>query len=298
MPEELQEFEFVESRVLPPMEVVLYRDMDDLGRVFVTEEVLRRFHIKKPEFNIQLDRDTVLYEIRPRQAKHIIEHDDNKYAPYTVRFQNFDFNNELRDEAAQKNGFRAMKNIIIYRDIDNPKKAYVKRDVLKRFHIAESSDKVQLGQKEAFAITPIQVINIVNNANNEYAPYHVRYVNVELSKKEEMPQAPIEITVATPRKKHYGETPEHYSAYLEGFYDGKTGEKRALSEAEELAIGKKYADYLLKNYYKLTMHKQLEENARTRVKNTTPTVRHSEEYEELARMVYGENEEAAKARTR
>ena len=65
MDEQLEEFVFVERKREPeiPAEVVIYRDMDDLGRVFVTRDILKRFVIEQPAFKIALDGDTVLYEI-------------------------------------------------------------------------------------------------------------------------------------------------------------------------------------------------------------------------------------------
>ena len=100
--EDLVEFEIVDSKKKPEIsEITIYRDVDDLGRVFVTENTLRRFHLSMPAYKLVLETEEELYEIKPQEAIYIIEHANNNVTPYKIRYQNFDFNNELEDQRQQ-----------------------------------------------------------------------------------------------------------------------------------------------------------------------------------------------------
>ena len=274
MSDQLEEFVFVESKKEPnyDAEVVIYRDMDDLGRVFVTRDVLRRFFIEQPAFKIALDGETVLYEIEPAEAIRIIELSDNSYAPYHVRYQNFDFDNEIKDNALNNKILNVTDEITVYRDIDNPDIAYVDEAVIKRFCI-KPTKSLFVGDKEVFAVTPVQIINIINNANNKYAPYAIKYVDIELDFKEENEVLPVEEEeeFVGPRRRNYGESDDHYAAYFEGFYDGIGFARKANIQTETLnskdeMLKQKYSDYLTRKYYDTAVNRILKNNVEKTMK--------------------------------
>lgn len=196
--QELEEFEIVEKEREEIPEIVIYRDMDDQSRTFVTADVLRRFRIDEPEYKITLDERTIIYEIKPQEAAYIVDHANNQYAPYTIRFQNFDFNNELNDtmkEEPPENQEKAPDEILIFRDVEDSGRAFVTRDTLRRFQITTPGSKVFLGHMIVYEIDPVQAINIISNCNNPYAPYMIRYVSIEFDKpqvKEEPKEEPKE----------------------------------------------------------------------------------------------------------
>lgn len=238
--EDYEEFEIVEDK---KDEIVIYRDKDDLGRVFVTKPVLDKFHIEMPYYKLRLDNDEELYEIKPQEAIYIIEHADNRFAPYDIRYQMFDFSNEIEDETQEqirKQMEGPMETIKIYRDINNSERAFVTRDVMMRFHLDDDHHKVLLGDFVVYEIDPTEAINIINNSMNKYAPYNIEYVGIEFEKtntKEEKPiveEQPVVEEVkeekkeekveqkpkqGKPRPRRENEPDEVYVAYLEGFYD-------------------------------------------------------------------------------
>ncbi len=267
MDDQLEEFVFVRKRVEPEEEVVIYRDMDDLGRVFVTKETLKRFFIEQPAFKIALDGETVLYEIDPVEAIRIIEHSKNSYAPYNVRYQNFDFDNEIKDNA-RNNILNVTDEITVYRDVNNPDIAYVEGSVIKRFGIKPTSSLL-VNDIEVFAVTPVQIINIINNANNKFAPYGIKYVNIELDQKDnkdDLPKHVEEDEYIGPRRRILSESDDHYAAYLEGFYDGMDyAKKRATRQNDpfirgEESLGKEYSEYLSRKYYDKSVNQLLKNN--------------------------------------
>ena len=243
--ERVQEFEFVENKRPEPMNVVIYRDIDDLGRVFVTEETLRRFHIGMPEYKIVLDTGVDIYEVRKEEALYIIDHANNSYAPYNIQYKSFDFDNELDDgvsNRAKGTKEKPIDEIQIFRDIEDSGRAFVTADVLKRFNVKKTGLTVYLNNMVVYEIDPVQAINIINNSNNEYAPYSIRYVTIEFDKEEDKSkgQIPYNDAVSTiqgpaekkpeeeyiagtsykkPRPRKPGESEEHYIAFLEGYYD-------------------------------------------------------------------------------
>ena len=241
--EKITEFEFDEKKYSnEPNHIVLYRDVDDFGRVFATAETLHRFRLIVPEYKIVLDNGEEIYEIKPEAANYILNHSANRYAPYDVQYQNFDFDNELTDslqETAKETKEKTIEEIQIFRDVEDTGRAFVTQEVLDRFHIEPTGLVVLLKNMAVFEIDPVQAINIVNNCDNAYAPYTIRYVSIQFEK-EKKPIGPIpyrddlstvkepekkesEFIEGTkykkPRRKRADETEEHYVAYLEGYYD-------------------------------------------------------------------------------
>ena len=259
--EELEEFEIVEDK---KDEVVIYRDKDDLKRVFVTKPVLDKFKIEMPYYKLCLDNGDELYEIKPEEAIYIIENADNRFAPYDIRYQNFDFNNELEDET-QETVRRQMEEpmdvIKIYRDVNRSERAFVTKDVMMRFHLDDDHHKVLLGDFIVYEIDPTEAINIINNSTNKYAPYQIEYVAIEFdndktvekedtveeAKEEPIKEEPkVEEKQAEkkeedeyrprPRLRRENESDELYAAYLEGYYDRMFNvipEKENLSKKEK-----------------------------------------------------------------
>lgn len=190
--EELEEYEIVEEKdkVQTPEvdEIVIYRDKDDINRTFVNEAVLRRFSLAIPPYKLVLDTKEEIYEIEESEAIFIIQHANNPYDPYTIRFQSFDFDNELHDTYEHMdNKKKTIDEVVIYRDVHDSGRAFVTEDVLKRFQLETPSRRVLLGESTVYEIDPIQAINIINNSNNSYAPYSIHYMNIEFDTEYYMP---------------------------------------------------------------------------------------------------------------
>ena len=242
-PAELEEFEIIENPKQQPDEIVIYRDKDDMAREFVDAESLKRFHLNQPAYAIHLDNGTDIYEITPAAAYYIIRHSNNQYAPYVVRYQTFDFKNELEDEKEKDvTDYPVMETIRIYRDIYSSERTFVTKDVLVRFHLEKKyQEKVLIDDLVIYEIDAVDAINIINHAINPFAPYSIEYVAIEFEEElpkrreipipyyekiipyEEKPQKNTKRNLRKPRPRMEGESDELYVAYLEGFYDSMFG---------------------------------------------------------------------------
>lgn len=284
---DLEEFEFVDSKDQND-EIVIYRDVDDIGRVFVTSTTLQRFRMIEPVYKLLSDQGEDLFEISPRDVIYIVEHASNEYAPYTIRYQNFDFKNEIVDQAQKDKSVPATDNfdiVNIFRDIEDPDRAFVTLDVLERFQLAVPQHRVQIGDSMVYEIDSVDAINIINNRNNRFAPYQVHYVNLQFEQQphldkvealehlvEEGISPDINLRERTtknivPRSKRPDETDEDYVVFLEGFYDALYG-RGELSEKE----------------YRIKPHTQ-EPDATTK-SNTNTTDQTDEEYVDYLRDYY------------
>lgn len=237
----LEEFVFVDTKDKKD-EIVIYRDVDDIGRVFVTNNTLQRFHMIKPAFKLLLDRGDDLFEISPQDVIYIVEHADNEAIPYTVRYQNFDFKNELIDEAQKNKKVPATDNsdiVNIYRDVENSDKAYVTLDILKRFQLAMPQHRVVIGDKVVYEIDSVDAINIINNANNRFAPYQIQYVNLQLDRSD-------------PKHSHYHDKLEELKRHLDTVFSSNDKFVPDAITQSSTKVETKDEDYLayLKEYRK------------------------------------------------
>ena len=249
--------------------ITIYRDIDDSGRTFVTKSVLERFHLPLPVFKLELTNDVDIYEINPTQAIYIIENANNKYAPYQIRYQDFDFANELRDEYSKKekkNLSITDDEIQIYRDVEDSSRAFVTLDVIKRFHLNNLSLRVSLGEYDVYEIHPVDAINIINHASNSYAPYRIRYVNIQFEPEnktmeehdeEEREEYIPGTSYLKPRGRKDYESDEEYVQYLEKYYESIFGKDNRLipgtyhKKPREVNFGESWVDYeaYLESYY-------------------------------------------------
>ena len=241
--------------------IVIYRDVDDSGRTFVTKAVLDRFHLALPVFKLELTNNIDIYEISPYQAIYIIENANNHYAPYKIRYQDFDFANELRDEYAKKDKKKSgvfLEEIQIYRDVDDSGRAFVSLDVVKRFHLDNLSLRVSLDGYDVYEISPVDAINIINHADNNYAPYGIRYVNIQFDREDNDQENLIAGThYQKPRGRDPHESDEEYVSYLENYYEKFFGKDESLipgtyhKKPRGASLNESWVDYesYLKNYY-------------------------------------------------
>lgn len=307
--EKLEEFEIVEEeREKPDIDqVVIYRDKDDLGRTFVTEEVLREFHISIPPYKLVLEDGQRIYEIKAQEAIYIIEHANNTSNPYHFQFQTFDFENELNDtyQQAKKDETPATTEIVIYRDVEDSGRAFVTKEVLDRFELPEPYTRISLGEETIYEITTSQAINIIENSTNEYAPYSIKYTSIQFQKPvlgetdsfiEEDDKIPG-TSYQKPRERRPEESEEHYVSYLEGYYDSlfKSEEEepkevvyekprpRGIYETDE-----EYTAYLEQHYSKIFPNKEEEKVEDSAVPRPRKAGESNEDYAEYLVLFYAQ----------
>ena len=89
---------------IPVDEIIIYRDINDSGRVFVSTAVLERFHLPKSRNEILVDNGEMVYEIDGGAATNIINNANNAYSPYVITYLYVQLNEEIipYDEAISK----------------------------------------------------------------------------------------------------------------------------------------------------------------------------------------------------
>ena len=99
--EKMEEYMIDET---PVDEIIIYRDINDSGRVFVSTAVLERFHLPKSRNEILVDNGEMVYEIDGEAATNIINNADNAYSPYVITYLYVQLNEEIipYDEAISK----------------------------------------------------------------------------------------------------------------------------------------------------------------------------------------------------
>ena len=89
---------------MPVDEIIIYRDINDSGRVFVNSSVLQRFHLPQSKNEILVDNGEMVYEIDGGAATNIINNANNAYSPYVITYLYVQLNEEIipYDEAISR----------------------------------------------------------------------------------------------------------------------------------------------------------------------------------------------------
>lgn len=194
--EEIKEYE-VDST--PVSEIVMYRDIEDSGRIFVSKSVFDRFHLIPPRYEVTIGEDEVVYELSPGAAVDILNNANNAYSPYIIRFVYI----ELEEK------------IIPYDE-----------------NVSKLDDKGELKDTQDEVIPYNNAVSILDsnagykNVDNVIMPVEDQVVEQAEQKQVNQDDNLIPGTdLQKPRPRGIKETEEEYVKYLEGYYDGIFGEK-------------------------------------------------------------------------
>ena len=174
-------------------ELVFYRDINDSGRLFANKSVFDRFHIEPPKYVIEMDNGENIYEMNTSDAIDIINASNNKYSPFIVRYRYIELNEN--EDVYGEDSHSNMDKFIFYRNINDPEKLYVRKEVFDRFHISTSGEPVYINGVACYEMEEKHVLYITGNAKNNYSPYEVEERGIPLDRKKgetiQSPQLPI-----------------------------------------------------------------------------------------------------------
>lgn len=210
--EELNEYEV---DAMPVSEIVMYRDIDDSGRIFVSKQVFDRFHLIPPKYEVTIGDDLVVYELSSGAAVDILNNANNSYAPYIIRFVYIELEEKIipyNDDISKLDDKGELKDVndsvMPYNDAvsvldSNGQYKNIASDINQiEDPIIPIEEPIIPAEEEVVVEQPITAKDLLNE--DEYIP------GTDLKK---------------PRKRGDYETEEEYVKYLEGYYDGIFGEK-------------------------------------------------------------------------
>ena len=178
---EYEEYESYEIDDVEVEEIELYRDVDNTGRLFATEEVFDRFGLELPKYVIEMDNGEDIYELKTGDVVDIINGSNSSTNPYVVRYRYIEVQEDLNlYEQEEKIG---NKKFVFYRNIHDPEKVYVSTEVLERFHLPFSGDEVVINGVSCYEVKEDDLSYIINNGKNKYSPYEVEEKGLPLSHK-------------------------------------------------------------------------------------------------------------------
>ncbi|MBQ3307128.1 MAG: hypothetical protein IJG68_02925 [Bacilli bacterium] len=125
---EYEEYESYEIDDLEVDELILYRDVNDTGRVFANKEVFHRFGLELPKYVIEMDNGENIYELRTGDVVDILNGSKNDYNPYVIRYYNIELHENV-------NRNPEIKNIVFYRNMNDLEQVYVSKEVLEYFNL-------------------------------------------------------------------------------------------------------------------------------------------------------------------
>ena len=143
-------------------ELVLYRDVSDTGRIFANKAVFKRFHLPTPRYVIEMQNGEKIYELNVANAIDIINGANNKYAPYVIRYR-FVSLKEIDDLYRNKTENDGVKKFIFYRNMNDPEKLYVNKEVFDRFHIVPNGEPAIINGVSCYEIGEDDVLYITGN---------------------------------------------------------------------------------------------------------------------------------------
>ena len=178
----MKKFEEYVTDDLKVSELVFYRDAKDTGRVFANKAVFNRFHLEVPKYVVEMDNGENIYELRTSDLIDILNGANNNYSPYIVRYRYIELN-ENEDEYRSDKEETSTKKFIFYRNINDPEKLYVRKEVFDRFHVDTKSEPVIINGVPCYEIGQEDVLYITGNAKNNYAPYEVEERGIPLDRR-------------------------------------------------------------------------------------------------------------------
>lgn len=180
----MRKFEEYVMDDLKVSEINFYRDAKDTGRIFANRAVFDRFHLQVPRYVIEMDNGEKIYELRTSDAIDIINGANNSYSPYLIRYRYIELNEDEREYQANRDKEKVEKTFIFYRNINDPEKLYVRKEVFDRFHLEANGRPVIINGIPCYEIGEEDVVYISVNATNKYAPYTVEERGLPLDRRD------------------------------------------------------------------------------------------------------------------
>ena len=171
--------------------IVLFRDVNN-NKIYVRKSTIQRFTLESvgEEENIE---GTACYPIDEEDARYIIGNTNNGYSPYQIEIVDFTKETEQEVEQEEKEDkididydttTDNIERIILFRDLDNDNKIYVRKSVVTRFHLSvDEFDEQEINGVICYPIDEEDAKYIIENANNGYSPYQIEFVDINLGMK-------------------------------------------------------------------------------------------------------------------
>ena len=166
--------------------IVFYRDLDNNNEVYVKKYVTKRFNIVPASDEVRID-GAVCYRIDNEDAGDLIVRANNNYSPYEVDVRDIALGKrEVEREAVVRLEKKDLvEKIVFYRDLDNDNALYVKKYAVKRFQLHPIGSEVRIMKAACYRIREEDADFIIGNANNNYSPYMIDIIDVNLGKEED-----------------------------------------------------------------------------------------------------------------
>ena len=169
--EEVREFVIDDVKV---DEIVLYRDLNDSGRVFAEEKVFTRFNLKLPKKVITYG-DKELYELLINDAIDILDNANNNITPYIVNYSYID-SKEIKD----KNESKIKGTLIVFRDAKRPNMLYIRKIDYDKYGFDFDVEEVRISGLDCCSIDQGDLSYIIGLANNNDL-FDIEYNDVDIN---------------------------------------------------------------------------------------------------------------------
>ena len=145
-------------------EVVLYRDVNDSGRVYATKEVFDRFGYETPRFVLRFGNEK-LYEMRIPDVIQVLNSSTNSYKPYVISYKYINVNENIvfKEDNEQSN----FDKYNFFRRMSNPGKLYIKKEVADRLNQNFGDKVVMVGDVECYEVGEDAVLYVDDKKKEE-----------------------------------------------------------------------------------------------------------------------------------
>lgn len=151
--------------------IVIYTDQAS-NKKYIKSSVFQRFNAEKIGDAVKIN-GVSCYEVNDEDLDFIIGNANNEYSPYLIENESFNLDKKNND---------TMEKVVIYQDLNDEDEIYAKDYVFQRFNAEKVGDAVKIDDAYCFKLNDEDLDFIIENQYNEYSPYRVQYVDIDLRK--------------------------------------------------------------------------------------------------------------------
>lgn len=151
--------------------IVIYTDRAS-NKKYIKSSVFQRFNAERVGDAVKINGVTC-YEVNDEDLDFIIGNANNDYSPYFIENESFNLDKKNND---------TIEKVVIYQDLNNENEIYAKDNVFQRFNAARVGDAVKIDDAYCFKLNEEDLDFIIENQYNDYSPYRVHYVDIDLRK--------------------------------------------------------------------------------------------------------------------
>ncbi len=174
----------VEDRKEVVERVTFFKDMDNNGQLYARDYTMKRFHLVPIGDETKIEGATC-YPIDLEDAEYIMKNSDNQYSPYQMSVEEVhlgihdDITREVAEEMIQE-ARDVQEQILLYTDLDQNNRKYVRKYALTRFNLVPTGEEVRIDGASFYPIEEEDASYIIGNMNNQYSPYTVAFREIHL----------------------------------------------------------------------------------------------------------------------